>query len=88
MVQLRYDLRKLRAHGLLLRVKGKYAYQLTQKGNKVALMFILFRKRVYGPISGSLFLHKPNTQSHRSILERAYSQVDQSIDHLLALLAA
>jgi hypothetical protein len=86
--QLRYDLRKLRAHGLLIRVKGKYAYQLTQKGNQVALMFILLRKRVYGPISGSLFLHKPNALSHPSILERAYLQVDRSIDRLLALLAA
>lgn len=86
--QLRYDLRKLRAHGLLIRVKGKYAYQLTEKGNKVALMFVLLRKRVYGPISGSLFVYKPNTKSHPSKLERAYFQIDRSMDRLLTLLAA
>jgi hypothetical protein len=87
--QLRYDMGKLRAHGLLIRQKGKYSYQLTNNGNKTALMFCLFRKRVYGPIAGSLFLHRPVTQKEqRSKVERAYQQIDRSIDRLLYLIAA
>lgn len=88
LTQLRYDLRKLHAHGLLVRVKGKYAYQLTEKGKKVALMFILIRKRVYGPIAGSLFVFRPNTKSHPSKLERLYFRIDQSMERLLTSLAA
>ena len=40
--QLRYDLRKLRAHGLLQRDGRRYAYPLTDKGVKVAVLFVLF----------------------------------------------
>jgi hypothetical protein len=37
LTQLRYDLRKLRAHGLLERDGKRYSYRLTDKGAKVAL---------------------------------------------------
>jgi hypothetical protein len=37
--QLRYDLRKLKAHALLARDGSRYAYQLTEKGIRVTLMF-------------------------------------------------
>ncbi|TCG02858.1 hypothetical protein BZM27_52720 [Paraburkholderia steynii] len=39
--QLRYDLRKKRAHALLARDGNRYAYRLTDKGVKVALLFVL-----------------------------------------------
>ena len=44
--QLRYDLRKMKGHGLLERVGKRYAYSLTHKGARVAAMFVLFHKRV------------------------------------------
>ena len=37
--QLRYDLRKLKGHGLLERDGSRYAYRLTAKGVQVALLF-------------------------------------------------
>ena len=40
--QLRYDLRKMKGHGLLERVDKQYAYRLTKKGARVAAMFVLF----------------------------------------------
>jgi hypothetical protein len=42
LTQLRYDLRKMKAHGLLERDGRRYAYQLTAKGIRVALLFVLF----------------------------------------------
>jgi hypothetical protein len=36
--QLRYDLRKLKGHGLLQRDGTRYAYRLTPKGVQVALL--------------------------------------------------
>lgn len=49
--QLRYDLRKLKGHGLLERVGKQYAYRLTDKRTRVAAMFVLFHKRVCGPLA-------------------------------------
>src|SRR6266478_4142524 len=37
--QLRYDLRKLKGHGLLQRDGSRYAYRLTPKGVQVGLLF-------------------------------------------------
>jgi len=56
---LRYDLRKMRAHALLERDGNRYAYRLTDKGVKVALLFVLFHQRLYGPLANSLFHHPP-----------------------------
>ena len=50
LTQLRYDLRKMKAHGLLERDGKRYPYRLTDKGIKVALMFVLFHKRLCGPL--------------------------------------
>ena len=44
--QLRYDLRKMKAHGLVERDGTRYAYRLTAKGNKAALLFVLSHKRL------------------------------------------
>jgi hypothetical protein len=60
LTQLRYDLRKLKAHGLLERNGKRYLYRLTDKGTKAALMFVLFHTRVCGPLSNSLFHHRPD----------------------------
>ena len=51
LTQLRYDVRKLRAHGLLER-EGRtlLAIGSPTKGGKVAALFVLFHKRVCGPV--------------------------------------
>jgi DNA-binding PadR family transcriptional regulator len=87
--QLRYDLRKLKAHGLLERQGQRYLYRLTDKGLKVAVMFVLFHKRVCGPLAHSLFNRKPDpTLPANSKLETAYRRADDSIQKIVDLLAA
>ncbi len=54
LTQLRYDLRKLKAHGLMEREGRRYAYRLTDKGTRAALLFVLFHQRVCGPLANSL----------------------------------
>src|SRR5450432_1336648 len=61
--QLRYDLRKMKAHGLLERDGKRYAYRLSDKGTRVALMFVLFHKQLCGPLANSLFHHQPDPAS-------------------------
>jgi len=89
LTQLRYDLRKLKAHGLLERIGRAYCYRLTDKGVKAALMFILFHKRVCGPLANSLFHHQPDENlKPASKLENAYYKADRAIQQVLDQLAA
>jgi hypothetical protein len=87
--QLRYDLRKLKGHGLLERDGRRYAYRLTTKGVDVALLFLFFHKRLCGPLANRRFHHRPNP-SHRpdSKLEAAYHKADKAIQPIVDLLAA
>jgi hypothetical protein len=87
--QLRYDLRKLRGHGLLERDGRRYACQLTAKGAQVALLFLFFHKRLCGPLANSRFHHRPDSANRPgSKLEAAYHKADKAIDNIVALLAA
>jgi hypothetical protein len=87
--QLRYDLRKLKGHGLLERDGARYAYRLTPKGVQVALLFLFFHKRLCGPLANSRFHHQPDQQhSPDSRLEAAYHRADTAIQRVVDLLAA
>jgi hypothetical protein len=87
--QLRYDLRKMKAHGLLERNGKRYLYRLTDKGTKAALMFVLFHSRVCGPLSNSLFHHQTDeSQKPTSKIETAYYKADHAIQQVLDQLAA
>jgi hypothetical protein len=89
LTQLRYDMRKLKAHGLLEREAKRYCYRLTEKGVRVALMFVLFHKRVCGPVANSLFDRRPNEeQKPASKIEAAYHKADAAILRVLEQLAA
>ena len=89
LTQLRYDLRKLKAHQLLERDGCRYAYRLTDKGTRAALLFVLFHQRVCGPLANSLFHHRPTrAAAPLSKLEAAYRRADHSIDRVIQLLAA
>ena len=86
---LRYDVRKLRAHGLLERQGRSYSYRLTTKGVKVAALFVLFQKRVCGPLANTLFHHRPTaTAAPPAKIEAAYHKADVAIQQVIDLLAA
>ena len=87
--QLRYDLRKMKGHGLLERVGKQYAYRLTEKGARVSAMFVLFHKRICGPVANSLFHHPPRRRSPPPAkIETAYHKADAAIQNLVDLVAA
>lgn len=87
--QLRYDLRKLKGHGLLERDGRRYAYRLSTKGLQVALLFLFFHKRLCGPLANSRFHHKPDPKHcPKSKLEAAYHKADKAIQDIVDLLAA
>ena len=86
---LRYDLRKMRYHGLIVRSRGSYSYALTEKGIRIALLFVLFHQRLFGPLAHSQFVKRPDVKmtSHGK-LERAYRRADAAIDQIVDLLQA
>jgi hypothetical protein len=87
--QLRYDLRKLKGHGLLQRDGSRYAYRLSSKGVQVALLFLFFHKRLCGPLANSRFHHRPVAHHQpNSKLETAYHRADKAIQQIVDLLAA
>jgi hypothetical protein len=89
LTQLRYDLRKMKAHGLLERDGKRYCYRLTEKGTQTTLMMILFHKRVCGPLANSLFHHRPDEhQRPNNKIETAYHKADKAIQRVIELLAA
>lgn len=89
LTQLRYDLRKMKAHGLVEREGRRYAYRLTDKGIRVAALFVLFHKRVCGPLANTLFQRRPDKSAPLcSPIETAYYQADAAIQKLVDLVAA
>ena len=77
----------LKAHGLLERDGKRYAYRLTDKGAKIALLFVLFHKQLCGPLANSLFRHQ-HPSSPNSKLESAIDSADASLRNIIQLLVA
>ena len=87
--QIRYDLRKLRLHGIIERIPKSYAYRFTTPGMKQAILLIQLRKRVYGPIAFGTLRHTPDPDhAPDSKFERAYQKVDQAMNEVIELMAA
>lgn len=87
--QIRYDLRKLRLHGLIERLPHRHAYRFTQKGHKLALLLLQLRRRIYGPVAFGIFRHRP-APAHQPLspFERVYHKIDAAFDEAINLLAA
>lgn len=89
LTQLRYDVRKLRLHGLIERVPKSYAYRFTDKGAKLSILLVQLRKRLYGPLAFGLFRSRPNPDfMPDSRLEKAYLKVEKAMNETIALMAA
>ena len=89
LTQLRYDVRKMKGHGLLERDGQRYCYRLTDKGKRVAAMFVLLQQRICGPLANSLFHHRPEPASKPPAkIEVAYHRADAAIQKLVELVAA
>jgi len=60
-----------------------------RQGTKATLMFILFHKRVCGPLANSLFHHRPDqTLEPPSKIESELHKADQAVQQVLDLIAA
>jgi hypothetical protein len=84
--QLRYDLGKLRAKGLVQRVPGTQQYCLTAEGYRIGILFCKLYHRFYAPMTAALLSPVAADQrilSHRQAkLDRLYADLEQSLHRL------
>jgi hypothetical protein len=81
--QLRYDLGKLRAHGLVERIGTSRRYRLTTQGLKLGVLLVKLRTRLLGPLA-SLATDTTTRRGarHTSPVELAFRQVEAALSHL------
>ena len=85
--QLRYDLGKLRAHGLVERLGTSRRYRLTPRGVKLGVLLVKLRTRLLGPLASLAVDAIPRRPTPiPSEVEAAFRQVDAALDHLCATL--
>jgi hypothetical protein len=85
--QLRYDLGKLRAHGLVERIGTSRRYRLTPCGLKLGVLLVKLRTRLLGPLAtlaGEATPRRPTRNPGQ--VEAAFRQVDAALDHLCTTL--
>jgi len=85
--QLRYDLSKLRAKGLVERIGKSRRYRLTPLGLKLGVLLVKLRLRLLGPLI-TLVAHSNSnaTQTRSNSVDAAYREIDTALDHLSAAL--
>jgi hypothetical protein len=87
LAQLRYDLAKLRAKGLVLKVPRTQTYRLSAEGFRLCVLFLKLVQRVYGPLAAAALdpiahdVHLPDDR--RATLDRLYAGVDNAVDLLI-----
>jgi hypothetical protein len=85
--QLRYDLGKLRAKGLVQKVPRSQQYRLTPEGYRICVLFLKLFHRVYAPLTAASLSPVAHDDllppGQRSTLDRLYTSVDQALARLL-----
>jgi hypothetical protein len=84
--QLRYDLSKLLAKGLVLKLKGTQSYQLTPQGFRLCVCYLKLFHKIYAPLTTGLLAPVEGDQrlpeEKRCQLDRLYAAVDLALQAL------
>jgi hypothetical protein len=79
--QLRYDLAKLRAKGLVERLGRTRRYRLTTLGLRVGVVLVKLRGRLLGPLVSIATTTPRRTLNHNPV-DAAFHEIDTALDHL------
>jgi hypothetical protein len=87
LASLRYDLCKLRAKGLVVRLPSSRRYRLLPQGYSICLIFLKLFERVYAPLTAGLLspvsADAKVAHQRRSQLDRLYHRVVDDLDALV-----
>jgi hypothetical protein len=81
--QLRYDLGKLRGKGLVTRVAGTQAYQVSPDGYRIGILHLKLYKQLYAPLVAGIRAPEAADNAlptrRQTKLDRLFTRVDQAI---------
>jgi hypothetical protein len=84
--QLRYDLSKLRGKGLVARIAGTQAYEVTPEGYRIGILHLKLYKHLYAPLVAAIRAPEPGDNvllsNRQTKLDRLYKKVDEAIAQL------
>ena len=80
--QLRYDLAKLRAKGLVERLGRTRRYRLTPLGLRVGILLVKLRMRLLGPLASLAADPVRRPTRTANAVEAAFRQVNDGLDRL------
>jgi hypothetical protein len=87
LASLRYDLSKLRAKQLIVKVPRSRRYRLPPQGYSICLVFLKLFERIYAPLTAGLLSPVRGDArlqaKHRSQLDRLYQRVVDDLDALV-----
>jgi hypothetical protein len=87
LASLRYDLSKLRAKRLIVKLPRSRRYQLLPQGYSICLVFLKLFERIYAPLTAGLLSPISGDArlqaKHRSQLDRLYQRVVDDLDALV-----
>jgi len=88
--QLRYDLSKLRAHGLVEKIPDRRRYRLNATGVKLGILFVQFHQRFAGPLTSISLGKGPVSANHvpDSKVEKQIRKISHELDQLATLVSA
>lgn len=84
--QLRYDLAKLLAKGLVLKVAGTQTYQVTPEGFRLSVLYLKLFHKIYAALTAGSMAPEPGDarlpEHQRRTLDRLYVALDQALQAL------
>jgi hypothetical protein len=87
LAQLRYDLGKLRAKGLVQKVAGTQSYCLTPQGYRICVLYLKLYHKLFAPLTAAAFKSasqsSPLPPENQVALDRLYSAVDRALNDLI-----
>ena len=87
--QLRYDMRKMKAHNLIECDGNSRLWRLSKNGLRVSTLLLMLHDHIINPVAGGLFGKRPSEKTAPvNKLEATYKKIDNAFDELLSLLAA
>ena len=83
---LRYDLSKLRAKSLVVRLPKSRRYRLTTDGYRICVVYLKLFEKLYAPLTSSIlapFRSDKRLNGRLSELDRLYAAVSTALDQLV-----
>jgi hypothetical protein len=84
--QLRYDLSKLRGKGLVVRLKGTQAYQVSNEGYRIGFYYLKLYQKMYAPLTSAICVPVPDDKfllrKDQTKLDQLYAAVDKALQNL------